>query len=220
MTRPPLTSILELPSVIARRRQGEYDVDLWGADSDWVDIFGTLTRAVLRVRVDGDELIPLTGGAMLVTNRRLGIGEPVALSVALRKRTGRLVRPVGAPDTPYLAPMVRRFGMVRSSPAEVRSVLAGGHLVVVSLTPSLRRQAGTVASELVAPAMELGLPVLPVATIGGELTGSWRIIIGEPLAAPMSQRRTPLAAAELADRARAGVQLLLDDLSSPTTWSV
>jgi hypothetical protein len=220
MTRPPVTSLLELPSVFARRRNGEYDVDLWGADSDWVDIFGTLTRAVLRVRVEGDDVLPAEGGAILVTNRRVGIGEPVALSVALRKRTGRLIRPVGAPDTPYLAPMVRRFGMVRSSPAEVRSVLAGGHVVIVPLTPSLRRQAGTVASELVAPAMELGLPVFPVATVGGEITGSWRITIGNALAAPSSQRRTPLAAAELADRARAGVQLLLDDLTSPTTWSI
>jgi hypothetical protein len=219
MSRPPLRSLTELPTVWARRRNGEYDVDLWGADSDWVDIFGTLTQLVLRVRMDGEEGLPATGGAVLVTNRRIGIGEPLALSVAIRRRTGRLARPVGAPDTAYVAPLVRRFGMVRASPAEVRSVLAGGHLVILPLTNTLRREAGTVASDLMAPAMELGVPVFPVATVGGELTGSWRITIGDALDAPRSQRRTPLAAAELADKARAGVQMLLDDLTGPTSWA-
>jgi hypothetical protein len=218
MSRPPMRSLRELPAVVTRRRQGEYDVDMWGADSDWVDIFGVLTKPVLRVRLDGSDRLPDTGGAILVTNQRIGVAELVALSVGIRRVTGRLARPVGVPDTPYLAPLVRRFGMVQASGGEIRSVLADGQMVIVPLSGSIRRQAGTVTSELLAPALELGVPVFPVATVGGELTGSWRAYIDEPLPGPSSSRRSPLAAAELADRARAGVQMLLDD-EFPTRWS-
>jgi hypothetical protein len=211
MNRSPMMSLQGLPGVMARRRRGDYDVDLWGADSDWVDIFGAICVLGLRVRLSGSDRLPKEGPAILVTNQRLGIGEPVALAVSVRRRTGRLVRPIGAPDTPYVAPLVRRFGMIQSSQAEVRSVLAAGNIVVAPLTTTMRREAGTIAPELLSPALELNVPVFPVATVGGEFTGSWRIIIGEQLPPPRSQRRTPLAAAELADRARAGVQMLLED---------
>jgi hypothetical protein len=209
MTRP-ITSPRDLLRAAGRRRSGDYDVDPWGADPDWLDILSVVSP-LLRVRIDGAERLPHHGGALLVTNRRLGIGEPLALAVGLRRQTGRLVRPVGVPDGKTLSPFVRRFGMIRSSASEIRSVLAAGNMVVVGLTSSLRREAGTVASELMAPALELSLPVFPVATVGGELSGSWRVHIGAPIPPPSSVRRTPLAAAELADRARAGVQMLLED---------
>lgn len=202
----------DLPSILARRRKGDYTVDLWGADSDWVDMLGALSFPFVRVRIDGIENVPLDGGAILVANRRLGLGEPVAVSVAVRRATGRLVRPLGAPDLTYVGPVLRRFGMIRESPAEVRSVLAAGEIVVAPLTSELRRRAGTISSELLASALDLGVPVLPVAVVGGELTGSWRVYIGGQLPPPSTTRRTPLAAAELADRARAGVQMLLDDV--------
>ncbi len=210
MNRPPIKSPRELARALNRRRSGDYDVDPWGADPDWLDIFSTVTP-MLRVRIEGADRLPVNGGALLVTNRRLGIGEPIALAVGIRRHTGRLARPVGVPDGKSLSPLVRRFGLIRSSASEIRSVLAAGNLVVVGLTPSLRREAGTVASDLLAPALDLLLPVFPVATVGGELTGSWRVHVGVPIAPPSSVRRTPLAAAELADRARAGVQMLLED---------
>jgi hypothetical protein len=210
MNRPPITSPRELVQAMNRRRSGDYDVDPWGADPDWLDIFSTVAP-MLRVRIEGSDRLPASGGALLVTNRRIGIGEPIALAVGIRRETGRLARPVGVPDGRMLSPLVRRFGMIRSSASEIRSVLAAGNLVVVGLTASLRREAGTVASDLLAPALDLALPVFPVATVGGELTGSWRVHIGAAIAAPSSVRRTPLAAAELADRARAGVQMLLED---------
>ncbi len=205
-------NLRDLPGVMARRRNGDYEVDLWGADADWVDLFGAVSFPFVRVRIDGASNLPASGGAILVANRRLGVGEPVAISVAVRKATGRLIRPVGATDLSYVGPILRRFGMIRSSPVEVRSVLAAGEMVAVSLTSERKRRAGTISSDLLAPALDLGLPVIPVAVVGGEVTGSWRVYIGGPLPAPSTVRRTPLAAAELADRARAGVQMLLDDL--------
>ncbi len=218
MNRPPMKSLREFPSLVVRRRHGDYDVDLWGADADWVDVVGALSQPLLRVRMDGQDGLPSEGAAVIVTNRRLGLGEPIALSVGIRRSTGRLARPVGISSPSYFVPLVRRFGMIRATPGEIRSVLAAGHIVVLPLTTSLRREAGTVASELLAPALELGAPVFPAATVGGELTGSWRVFIGDQLPPPSSLRRTPLAAAETADRARAGVQMLLDD-QFPTRWS-
>ncbi len=212
MTSAREPSLSDFPKILARRRTGDYTVDLWGADSDWVDMLGALTMPFVRVRIDGAEHLPLDGGAVLVANRRLGLGEPLAVSVGIRRATQRLVRPVGAPDLSYIGPVLRRFGMVRAAADEVRSVVASGEMVVVALSPERRRRAGTVAPDLLAPALDLGVPVLPVAVIGGELTGSWRVHIGGPLPAPSTTRRTPLAAAELADRARAGVQMLLDDV--------
>jgi hypothetical protein len=58
--------------------------------------------------------------------------------------------------------------------------------------------------------------VLPVALVGREAGRRWRILVGAPVEHPTT--RGPLAAAELADRARAGVQSLLDDAFPPSLF--
>jgi hypothetical protein len=201
----------DIERVVRRRLRGDYVVDAWGADHDWLDAVGLATRLIVRTHIEGAEHVP-SGPAVLVANRRLGIGEPLALALALRRHSGRLLRAVGVPDIAPVGPTLRRIGGVQASPAEVRSLLSAGELVGVPLTAEWRVQrAGSVRPELLIPAIELGAPVLPVAIVGGEFSGSWRIAIGEPIEAPPAKRRRTLAAAELSDRARAGVQVLLDD---------
>ena len=205
---------------LQRRLSGDYEVDLWGGDADWVDTLAALSTAFLRVHIDGLRHLPVDGPVVMVGNRRLGLGEPVAVSVGIRRAAGRMVRPVGVPDFAPVGPILRRLGGVPESPAEIRSLLAAGQLVLVPLTAQRRAGvAGTVSPDLLAPALETGAVVLPVAVVGGELSGAWRIAIGEPLARVSHLRRTPLAAAELADRAHAGVQGLLDDVFPPR-WSL
>jgi hypothetical protein len=58
-----------------------------------------------------------------------------------------------------------------------------------------------------------GAEVLPVAVTGRETGRRWRLVVGPPIEHPTS--RGPLAAEELAERARAGVQALLDDEFPP-----
>jgi hypothetical protein len=70
-----------------------------------------------------------------------------------------------------------------------------------------------VPSELFAPAFEAGVPVVPAALVGRELGRRWRLRLGRPVEHPAG--RGPLAMAELADRARAGVQELLDEALPP-----
>jgi hypothetical protein len=212
-------SVTEIPGVIRRRLAGDYVVDPWGADHDWLDAIAFATRFVVRPEIDGAERIP-DGPAVLVANRRFGIGEALALSVAVRATSGRLLRPIGVPDIAPIGPVLRRFGAVQGSTAEIRSLLHAGELVGIALSGQMRVQrAGSVRPDLLLPAIDFGAPVLPVAILGGEISGSWRIVVGERIEPPPTPRRRSLAAAELADRARAGVQVLLDD-SFPARWSL
>ncbi len=212
--------LTDLPGLVRRRLKGDYVVDPWGADHDWLDAMAYALRFVVRPSAEGLERVPEDGPAVLVANRRIGIGEALALAIAVRRHNGRLLRLVGAPDRAPIGPMVRRIGAVQAQVAEIRSLLLADELVGIPLSGQARVQrAGTVRPELLVPAIELEVPVLPVAIVGGELTGSWRIAIGHPIEPPPATRRRTLAAAELADRARAGVQVLLDD-AFPTRWSL
>lgn len=209
----------QLPGLARRRVRGQYVVDPWGADHDWLDMIALATRFVVRPSAEGLDRIP-DGPAVLVANRRIGIGEALAIAVAVRRHNGRLVRLVGVPDIAPLGPMLRRVGGVLADANEIRSLLVAGELVGIPLTGQVRVQrAGTLRPELLIPAIELAVPVVPVAVVGGELTGTWRIAVGHPVEAPPARRRRSLAAAELADRARAGVQVLLDD-AFPARWSL
>jgi 1-acyl-sn-glycerol-3-phosphate acyltransferase len=212
-------SVLEVPGVIKRRLAGDYVVDQWGADHDWLDSVAFMTRLAVRPEIEGAERIP-DGPAVLVANRRFGIGEALALCVAVRSTTGRMLRPIGVPDIAPIGPLLRRFGAVQDSTAEIRSLLHHSELVGIALSGQLRVQrAGSVRPDVLLPAIDFGAPVLPVAILGGELSGSWRIVVGERIEPPATPRRRSLAAAELADRARAGVQVLLDD-AFPARWSL
>jgi hypothetical protein len=107
---------------------------------------------------------------------------------------------------------------VLARPDEVAGLLRAGEVVGVLLDRDVRQRAhaGAVPSALFAPAFEQGAPVLPVALVGRELGRSWRVRIGEPVTHP--EGRGPLAMAALADRARAGVQQLLDEALPPRGW--
>ena len=75
--------------------------------------------------------------------------------------------------------------------------------------------AGALAPEALAPALDLGVPVVPVALVGRELLGRWRVLVGEPLPPPAGPG--PLALAELAEAAHDSVQGLLDE-AFPPRW--
>jgi hypothetical protein len=58
--------------------------------------------------------------------------------------------------------------------------------------------------------------VFPVAVTGREVGRRWRLVVGPSIERPTT--RGPLAAEELADRVRAGVQTLLDDQYPPSLF--
>lgn len=204
-------------ALVRRRLRGEYEVDEWGADPEFVDLLNPLVAPFIRVNVECAFHVPASGPAVLVANRRVGMLEPFVLVRGVRTATGRRARFLGIPDIAPIGPALRRLGGAINRPDELASLLRAGHLAALPLGPAFRKplRAGALAPEAVAPALDLDVPVIPVAVVGGEVTGRWDVIIGEPIDRPRS--RGPLALAELADAARAGVQALLDE-AFPPRW--
>jgi 1-acyl-sn-glycerol-3-phosphate acyltransferase len=207
---------MSVVSLVHRRVRGEFEVDEFGADPELVDLVDPLVAPFIRVSVEGAAHVP-AGPAVLAANRRFGVLEPFVLIRGVRQATGRRARFLGIPDVAPVGPALRRLGGAVNRPDELASLLRAGHLCALPLGPGLRKplRAGPLSPDAVAPALELGVPVLPVAIVGGEITGRWELMIGPPVPRPTS--RGPLALAELADEARAGVQALLDE-AFPPRW--
>lgn len=201
-----------LVGALRRRLGGRFSTDPFGLDPQLCDLAAPWFDAVVRVSVQGAERIG-PGGAVLVANRGLGIGEPAALAVAVRRTLGRRMRVVGAPPLPVVGDATRRLGAIAATPEDVAAALRAGHLVAVPLAPTwLRTGAGEPPRELVQAMM--GFPVHPVAVtpagpFGTALAG-WRIRFGPAIRLdgtyPVGD---PLGAAELADTVRHAVAALL-----------
>jgi hypothetical protein len=202
-------------SLLRRRLDGSYTVDEWGLDPDFVRLLSPALTVRWQVVVDGIEELPSNGPAVLVYNSRFGLSEPFVVSRGVRQSTGRHVRVAGVPDVAPIGPALRRLGGVLARPDEVGGLLRREQLVGISLGSSRRHRqhAGPAPAALLAPALATGADVFPVAVTGRELGRRWNLVIGPPVEHPAA--RGPLAAEELGDRARAGVQALLDHVFPP-----
>ena len=209
-----MTSVVD----IARRRwDGTNVVDPWGLDHDLVALLDPVMDLRWSIGVDGAERIPAEGPAVVVANRRFGVSEPLVLGRALRKTTGRTARVLGVPDVAPFGPALRRVGGAVDRPEELGALLRAGEVVMVGLGVSLRlrHRAGSLDPRSLEPALRQRVPVLPAAVIGQELGRNWRVVIGDAL--PLPAGAGPLAVAELAESARAGVQAILDE-ALPPRW--
>lgn len=212
------TSAPRAASRLRRRFDGEHEVDPWGLDADVIEMLSPVWSLRYDIAVDGADRVPAAGGVLVVANRRFGGSEPVVLARGIRLATGRHLRCTGIPDVQPVGPALRRLGGVLARADEVAGLLRAGHVVGVMLDRDLRHRthAGRVPEALIAPAFELDVPVLPAALVGRELGRRWRLRLGEPIS--RSGGRGPLARAGLAERARAGVQDLLDEALPPRGW--
>ena len=201
-------------SLVQRRVDGTYTVDEWGLDTDLIRFVSPALAVRWHATVDGGDLVPEHGPAMLVFNRRFGLSEPFVLSRGVRQVTNRYVRVAGVPDVAPVGPLLRRLGGVLQRTDEVAGLLRADHLVAIGLGRSTRRQlAGPAPADLLSAALATSAPVFPVAVSGREIGRRCQVTIGPAIEAPAS--RGPLAAEELADRVRAGVQELLDEEFPP-----
>jgi len=201
-------------SLLQRRVDGTYSVDEWGLDPDLVRFVSPVLAVRWHATVDGGDLVPEHGPAVLAFNRRFGFSEPFVLSRGVRQATDRHVRVAGVPDVAPVGPLLRRLGGVLERTDELAGLLRADQLIAVGLGRSPRRQlAGPAPAELLSAALAVGAPVFPVAVTGRELGRRWQVTIGTAVDTPAS--RGPLAAEELADRVRAGVQELLDEEFPP-----
>jgi len=197
-------------SALRRRLEGTYDVDPWGLDTDFVAAASPLFGLRWQIETIGADVLPARGPVLLVANSRLGLSEPFVLTRGIRLATGRSVRVAGVPDIAPVGPALRRLGGVLARPDEVGGLLRAGQMVGLTLGPTVRRdRAGSVRADLVAPALDARADVVPVALVGREVGRRWKLVVGPAIERPPS--RGPLAAAELAERVRQGVQTMLDD---------
>lgn len=196
-------------SLLRRRFHGTHHVDEWGLDPDVVRLLSPLVGLRWSVEAQGTDRIPASGPAVLVHNRSLGLSEPVVLARGIRRATGRHVRTAGLVDVAPAATVGRMLGAVADRPDELRGLLRAGELVGLPLgrDPRWPRRAGPLAPEALAPALDAGAAVIPVALVGHELGRRWRLLVGRPLDLPGDAG--PLGVAELVDAARAGVASLL-----------
>ena len=208
------TSDPEPPFRALRRRvAGRYPVDPFGLDPQLCDLGAPVLGAFVRVTVTGAARIPSDGPAVFVMNRGLGLLEPTALAIAVRRHAGRRLRVVGAPAVPFVGGLLRRLGSVNGSADDVGACVRAGHLLAVPLAPTwLRSGAGTPPLHLVQAMM--ATRVFPVAVSPGGPLGTaiapWRVHVGEQIALDASYPPgDPLGAAELAEAARAAVDGLL-----------
>ncbi len=202
--------------LLGRRLRGEVAVDEWGLDPEVADALRTVSTVALRITVAGPGRLPVDGPCVVVVNRRFGLVEPFVALRAVHDAVGRRARFLGtAPGV--LDTLWRRVGGAVDRPEELAGLLRAGELVLVPLTPvhRSRRRAGVVGPDRLGPALDLGVPVIPLALVGNELTGGWTACVGEPVPRPPGQ--SPLSQFDLAASAVAGVQALLDE-AFPPRW--
>ena len=205
---------LESPvGAVRRRLAGRYPVDPFGLDPQLADLSLPLLAAAVPLRVEGAEHVPAAGAATIVANRGLGIAEPPALVLSVRRATGRRLRLVGFPPVPFVGATFRRFGSIGSSAVDVGAALRAGHLVGVPLTPTwLRSDAGRAPTSLVSALTHA--PIVPAAIRpGGPLglpVGAWVVRFGPIVTLDeVYDPDDPLAAARFADAMRSAVRTLL-----------
>jgi 1-acyl-sn-glycerol-3-phosphate acyltransferase len=210
---------IDRPSAWVRRRlEGRFAVDEFGGDPHLMDLLAPIPAATIRVDVEHRARVPRTGPALLVSNRGLGLAEPLVLGLAVRRAAGRRLRIIGAPEVPVLGPFTRKLGAIGYRPDDVAGVLRAGHLAGAPLGMTwLRSGAGEPPRALLAAT--LGFPVVPVAIRPGGPFGlpfgvwptrPWRVVVGEALLPPPgTSLDDQLAAAELAEQVRDAIVSLL-----------
>ncbi len=200
-----------LGDTVRRRFSGDFDVDPWGFDPELAEAASQASSVRWAVDVIGGARIPKEGPVLLVVSRRFGVSEPAVVANGVHQVSGRTVRVAGVPDLPVVSSVLRRLGAVLNNPGEITGLLHHGEVVMLPLgwQPLHTSVAGSLSSDSVAPAIDAGAPILPVATFGSEVGRRWRVMIGEPILPPKQPDK--LGRVELAEAVRAGVQHLLDN---------
>jgi 1-acyl-sn-glycerol-3-phosphate acyltransferase len=172
---------------ITRRLGGDYDEDDWGLDEEFAEaalpFMEFLYDRWWRIQVEGVQLVPSHGRAMLVANHA-GIlpWDAAMIGVALQRehplpRYPRFTVLDWAFDLPYVSVAIRKLGGVPASPHNALRLLEQEELVAVfpegtSGTQKLYRDRYQLRrfgrGGFVEIALRTGAPIVPVAIVGSE----------------------------------------------------
>jgi len=178
--------------LIRRRWDGTFSIDEWGLDPDLVHLTSPLFTVRWNVSVAGAEHVPAEGPAVVVFNQRLGLSEPMVVPRAIRLATGRHVRVAGVIDVAPIGTVLRRLGGVLADPDEVVGLLRAGQVVGLGLSREpVWGRPGDLDLDLLAPAVDAGVPIVPCAVGGLEVGRRWRLALGPPVSPPGLAASTP-----------------------------
>lgn len=197
-------------SEIARRRiDGTFLIDEWGFDHDLTRVAGSFASLRWSIRAEGFAHVPESGSALMVIGPRAKLSEPFVVAAATRQQTGRHLRIAGADRAGATRGMARRLGAIPHDRREVHSVLRTGAVVGVLCGRHRFGQPGPgpVDPALISAALELEVPVLPVALRGHEVTGRWSVTVAAPI---VDAGTGPLAAVDVTEAAGRAIVSLLE----------
>lgn len=202
-----LQSTIQMYQESFRRRQaGEYEVDEFGLDHEFLDLvrplFAFLYKKWWRVSVQGIENVPSDGPALLVANHS-GIlpwdGGMIAYAVYSERTPPRIVRALYLDwftQMPFVHPFLTRTGQVFACPENAERLLRRGNLAVVfpegikgvgKLFKDRYKLARFGRGGFVRVAMRAKASIIPVSVMGAEeiypclARPDW---IGKPIGAP------------------------------------
>ncbi len=202
----------ELTELATRRATGRFELDEWGLDRDLLRLAGPLTSLRWQIGVEtavpGADPLPRNGAALVVFSCSVGISEPTVVCAGLGRATHRPVRAVGVPDVAPLNWWLRRLGGVSNRPEEVAGLLRAGQVVAAPLgrSPIYRRRPGGAPADLLAVAIGLRVPIVPVAVLGHEVGRRWTLRVAEPILPTGRRPRRPRPVGE-ADLGRVEVRV-------------
>lgn len=200
---------MRISELAQRRVDGTFLVDEWGFDHDLTRVVSSFAGLRWSIRADGFQHVPEAGSAVMVIGPRVKISEPFVVALATKNETGRHVRIAGADRVGATRGLARRLGAVPHDRRELRSVLRTGAVVGVLCARHRFGQPGPgpVDPALIAAALELEVPILPVAVRGHEVTGRWSVTVGAPI---VDAGTGPLAAVDVTELAERTIVDLLD----------
>jgi 1-acyl-sn-glycerol-3-phosphate acyltransferase len=175
--------------LLQRRYRGEYEIDAWGLDWEFLDVMRPLLtflyKLYWRVETTGLDRIPVSGRALLVANHA-GLlpwdGLMVGMAVLTEHPAQRLARTLHGdwwPAVPFLSHALVKLGQASATVDNGLRLLEAGELVAVY--PEGAEGAGKLYKdryklgrfrqvELVSMALSTGAPILPVSIVGAEET--------------------------------------------------
>ena len=175
---------------LRRRLTGDYSVDDFGLDSDYIEnIFLPLMRVLyrqwFRVEVRGIENIPAEGSALIVANHSGTIAldsHMVQVAIHDEHPAARHLRLLGADlvfRTPIMGSLARKQGATLAANSDAERLLSAGE--VVGVFPEGFKGVGKPFSEryklqrfgrggFVSAAVRTGAPIIPCSIIGAEET--------------------------------------------------
>jgi 1-acyl-sn-glycerol-3-phosphate acyltransferase len=181
--RPQLARFL---AFLRRRLTGEYDVDEYGFDREVAEklllaSLRPIAEKWFRIEARGVENLPLTGGALVVSNHSGTLPvDGLMTMVTVHEHTGRFLRPLGADlvfRLPVVSSLARKGGATLACNEDAERMLGAGELVGV--WPEGFKGIGKPFSEryklqrfgrggFVAAALRTGVPIVPLSVVGAE----------------------------------------------------